>query len=232
VPATSIVPIPDGVSDEEAAWMGMAKIVQVGVRMAEHIMGDNVVLIGMGLLGQMALQYTKLIGCDQIIVIDTAPMRLEMARKHGATTVINATAAQAKEEVKKLTDGKGADVVYDITGHPAVLPTAFPLARRLGKVILLGDAGQPSQQVLSREVLTQGLKLIGVHDSLPPQQPTDHVRWSTMQMYSLFMRYVQRGQMNVKDLITHRFKPEDARKAYDLLNTDRQSVMGVMFEWA
>src|SRR5205814_1298493 len=65
--------IPDGVSDEEATWFGLACIVQNGVRRAEHEMGDAVVVIGLGILGQLVVQYTRLLGAREVVAIDTAP---------------------------------------------------------------------------------------------------------------------------------------------------------------
>jgi threonine dehydrogenase-like Zn-dependent dehydrogenase len=127
--------------------MGLGKITQVGVRAAEHKMGDNVVLIGLGLLGQLVTQYVRLMGADKIIAIDTAPMRLEMAAKHGATHTLKMPVADALKPVMDiLGGGRRADVVYDITGHAPVFAAALPLARNFGKVVILGDTGTPQQQ--------------------------------------------------------------------------------------
>ncbi|HEY9247752.1 MAG TPA: zinc-binding alcohol dehydrogenase [Rariglobus sp.] len=81
---TDLVAIPDNVSDDEAVWFGIACIVQNGIRRAEHELGDAVVIIGLGLLGQLAVQFARLSGAREIIAIDTAPRRLEFARAHGA----------------------------------------------------------------------------------------------------------------------------------------------------
>lgn len=137
--------------------MGLGKITQVGVRAAQHVLGDTVVVIGLGLLGQLVVQYARLSGASEVIGIDTAPRRLEMAASHGATHTLNMTAEKAREAVFDLTGGRGADVVYDITGHPAVFATALPLARRFGTVVLLGDAGSPNLQTLTGDVVTRGL---------------------------------------------------------------------------
>lgn len=231
LPPHHAVRIPEGVSDDAACWMGLAKITQVGVRQARHVLGDNVVVIGLGLLGQLVTQYARLSGADQVIAIDPAEPRLAMARAHGATAALATSAAEAADEVKRLTGGRGADVVYDVTGHPAVLAGALKLARSEGTVVLLGDAGAPAQQSISGDLITRGLRVVGAHDMLPPAAPVPGIRWSAVEMHELFMRYLERGQMRVEDLITHRFKPADAAEAYALLNRERQSAMGVLFEW-
>jgi 2-desacetyl-2-hydroxyethyl bacteriochlorophyllide A dehydrogenase len=225
-------PIPDGVSDEEAAWFGMACIAQVGVRGANHAMGDAVVIVGMGIVGQLVLQYVRALGARDIIVIDTAEPRLEMARAHGATQTLNISVAEAHDAVFDLTQGKGADVVYDVTGHPAVFSPALGLARRFGTLLLLGDAGTPSEQRLTSDVITRGVRIIGVHDGHIASQASDHDRWTHEAMTDLFFSFLQRDQMRVRDLITHRYAPQDAPAAYNLLQTNRDAAMGVVFDWS
>ena len=95
----------EDVAPADAAWFGMACIAQIGVRRAQHELGDTVVLIGAGLLGQLVTQYTRLLGAREIIVIDTAEKRLELARNHGATHTLNMTVDKAKEAVLDLTEG-------------------------------------------------------------------------------------------------------------------------------
>lgn len=230
-PEAALVRIPDGVSDDEAVWFGIACIVQNGVRRAQHELGDAVVVIGLGLLGQLAVQFARLSGAREIIAIDTAPRRLEMARAGGATLVLEKSAADSRADVLAATGGRLADVVYDITGHPAVLPLTFPLTRTLGKIVLLGDAGNPSQQHLTGELISRGLHIIGAHDNNPPKFASDHAWWTRNHMADLFMTYLAQGRMRVADLITHRFAPAQAPEAYRRLVEDRATAMGVVFDW-
>jgi 2-desacetyl-2-hydroxyethyl bacteriochlorophyllide A dehydrogenase len=150
--AGSLHRIPDAVTDEDATWLGLASIVQNGVRRAQHELGDNVVVVGVGLLGQLVVQYTRLLGARQIIAIDPWAKRVEMARAHGATHGLALPVERAREQVLHLTGG-GADVVYDVTGNALVLEHALPLVRRFGRLLLLGDTGTPSQQRLTRDVV-------------------------------------------------------------------------------
>jgi threonine dehydrogenase-like Zn-dependent dehydrogenase len=111
------------------------------------------------------------------------------------------------------------------------LSAALPLVRRFGKLLLLGDTGTPSEQRLTHDVVTRGLRIIGAHDNNPPTTPTDHAWWTHTNMARLFFTYLERRQMQVADLVTHRFRPEDAAAAYDFLTRDRAAAMGVVFEW-
>lgn len=230
--AKSALRVPDGVSDEAASWFALGSIVQNGVRRAGHELGDDVAVIGLGLLGQLTVQYLRLFGARQVVAIDTAPRRLEMAALHGATQVLAMGAAEAKEHLEILTDGRLADVVYDVTGHPAVFPAALGLARRFGKLLLLGDAGTPSQQCLTSDVMTRGVQVIGAHDNNPPHQATDYAYWTRDHMGQLFFTFLKRGQIRVDDLITHRYSPEEAEAAYAMLMNDRAGAMGVIFDWS
>lgn len=224
-------PIPDGVSDEDATWFGMAFIVQNGIRTAQHELGDSVVIVGAGILGQLVTQYVELMGAREIIVIDMAQPRLEMALSHGATHVLQMGAAEAREKVMELTGGRGADVVYDVTGYAPVFAAALGLVRDFGKLLLLGDTGTPSEQRLTIDVVTRGVRIFGAHDGHFSDVSTPRDFWAHDTMTQLFFTYLQRGQMKVADLITHRYAPQDAPAAYQMLQTDRSAALGVIFDW-
>lgn len=226
-----LIPIPDGVSDEDATWFHLAYITQVGVRRAEHQLGDSVALIGVGLLGQLVTQYLRLSGARAIIAIDPAEMRLKMAAAHGATTTLAMTAEAAREYVLELTEGEGVNVVYDITGFASVFPSAIRLAGDYGKVIILGDTGSPGKQQLTGDVITKGLRIIGAHDMHAPAVSTARDYWSHKRMAELFFTYLQRGDMRVNDLVTHRYSPADAVETYRMLREERATAMGVIFDW-
>lgn len=220
--------VPETVSDDEAAWVVLAVITQTGVRHAEHVMGDTAVVIGLGPLGQLVTGYLRALGLEQVLAVDPVPMRLEAALAHGATAGLCAGAAEAREFVLEHTQGRLADVVYDVTGHFAVLPSALQLARDFGKVVLLGDSPHPSRQRLTSDILARQVKLIGSRSSrLPPQ----YAHWTPQRQATLFLDYVQRGQMTVGDLITHRFDPREAPAAYRALAEKREETLGVVFDW-
>lgn len=223
--------VPDAVSDVDATWFGLANIVQNGVRRAEHTLGEAVVVVGLGLLGQLVVQYVRLQGAREVIAIDPSERRLEMARAHGATATLMLRVEQAREEVLRLTDGDGAEVVYDVTGVASVFPAALQLLRRFGRLLLLGDTGTPSAQRLTSDVVNRGLRIIGAHDTNPPPISTDHAYWSHQQMASLFFTYLQRGDMRVSDLVTHYYHPAEAAQAYQMLYEERATAMAVVFDW-
>jgi 2-desacetyl-2-hydroxyethyl bacteriochlorophyllide A dehydrogenase len=231
VKAVHAVKIPDDVSDDDATWTALGKITQIGVRAAEHRLGDSVAVIGLGLLGQLVVQYVRLMGASEIIAIDPATMRLEMAKSHGATMTLAMGANDAISEVQRLTNG-GPRIVYDVTGHYVVFPAALAMCADHGRVVLLGDTGTPELQHLTPDVIRRGLTIVGAHDRHAPPDPIPGIEWNAPQIFELFLKYISRGQMRVSDLVTHRFKPHQAAEAYAVLERQREKAMGVIFEWS
>ncbi|OGV72060.1 MAG: hypothetical protein A3K19_08210 [Lentisphaerae bacterium RIFOXYB12_FULL_65_16] len=220
--------LPECTADEDATWSWLTVVTQTGVRRAEQVMGETAAVLGLGPLGQLTVQYLRLIGLREIIAIDTVPERLDMAVAHGATAVFRGSAADAEPFVTERTNGQRADVVYDVTGHDSVFALAQKLTRTLGTVVLIGDAPHPSQQHLTHDVVRRQLKIVGTqNDFLPPQ----HAHWCAAKQIPLFYLYLHRGQMRVSDLVSHRFAPADAAQAYALLEERRGSTLGVVFHW-
>jgi len=229
--ASDVRRIPKGVSDEDATWFGLANIAQNGVRQVDHALGEAVAVVGLGLLGQLIVQYTRLLGAREVIAIDPASRRLEMAMDHGATVALATDAGSARTRVLELTGGSGVDVAYDATGAAPVLPDALSLLKRFGRLVLIGDTGFPNLQHLTGDVVIKGLRIFGAHDGNPPPISSDHAFWSHERMTELFFKYLQRGDMRVSDMITHRYSPQDADEAYQMLANRRSDAMGVVFDW-
>ena len=197
------------------------------VRRAELRMGARVVVIGLGPLGQLLVQYARVVGAEEILAVDLAPGRLETAGAHGATQTFAGSAADALPFVQEHTDGRLADVVFDATGHYAVFPLALKLVRNFGTMMLTGDSPHPSKQTLRADVITRQVSIRGTHnENLPP----DQAEWTRPQA-QLFHAYVARGQMRVDDLITSRFSPAEAPDVYAMLLENRTETLGVLFDW-
>lgn len=229
--ASLLFSVPEHVSDEEAAWATLARTTQLGVRRANLEMGETAVVIGLGLLGQLVTQYIALSGAAQIIAIDTSASRLELARQSGATSTLHLSVADAVERVHELTNGEMADVVFDVTGHPAVLAPASALLRKLGRLVLLGDCPTPSQQVLGPRIVGNSVSILGIHGMMHPEVETPWNKWTAGRMTRLFFTYLKDHRLRVKHLITHRCDPADAQDIYTSLVKDAENVLGVILLW-
>ncbi len=220
-----LIPVADGVTDEEASWFALASIAQIGLAAAEIAPGDAVAVIGAGVLGQLVAQLARTAGAGAVVVVARSQPRLEAAVAHGATHAVAADAAEARDAVLAHTNGEGAAVVYDVTGSERVFADALKLARPHGTVVLLGDAGHPSEQRLGPELLFAGLHVVGAH--FVHADMADYRR-----MADEFFAAVRDGSLVVRDLISTRVRPQDAPALYASLADEDPSRLGVLFDWS
>jgi 2-desacetyl-2-hydroxyethyl bacteriochlorophyllide A dehydrogenase len=229
-PLSQVQAIPDGVTDDQAVFWNLGKTVMNGVRLARIALGEAVVLVGVGILGQLATQYAALSGAWPLVVVDLSELRLEMARKHGATHALLGGRDELLAQVREITRGRMADVAFEITGNQRVIPMVVRLVRRLGRVVLLGSPRGKVELDFHDEVHTLGLQIIGAHVSTHPEVETPYNPWTPERNGELFFDLVMAGKLQVAELITHRLPWRDAPAAYERLATDRTKVMGVVLE--
>jgi len=225
VGAERLIPVPDGITDEDASWFALASIAQIGIASAGITPGDAVVVIGAGVLGQLVAQFARAAGAGSVIVVARAQPRLDAALAHGASHAVAADADRARIEVLALTNGEGAAVVFDVTGSEPVFTASLRLARPHGTVVLLGSAGHPTEQRLGPELLLAGLHVVGAH--FDHADMTEHRR-----MAGEFFAAVEGGSVIVHDLITQRARPQDAAAVYESLSDGDPARLGVLFDWS
>jgi 2-desacetyl-2-hydroxyethyl bacteriochlorophyllide A dehydrogenase len=231
LPATSVRVVPEEVTAEEASFLTLAQIVLNGIRRGRVALGESVVIVGAGLLGQLATQFAHLCGAVPLIVVDPAEARLAVVKRHGATHVVAQTIDAAREAVVAATHGRMADVVFEVTGNPVVIPGALRLARRLGRVVLLGSPRGPVSVDFHDEAHTLGLEIIGAHNSTHPPADVPHTPWSQARHAELFFDLLLERRLDVAALVTHRYPGHQASEAYRMLLEDRSRALGVLFQW-
>jgi 2-desacetyl-2-hydroxyethyl bacteriochlorophyllide A dehydrogenase len=230
-PADDAYRVPAGVTPAAAAFAVLGSTTQLAVRRAAPALGERVGVIGCGLLGQLLVQYSVLAGARAVVAIDAPGPRLAAAAVHGATHVLALDAGDAGEAVAEITGGRLFDVVYDATGHPAVLASAVRLVRRLGRVVLVGDTPTPSEQRLGPGVVSNAVAILGIHALTRPAVSDDFHPWSAGEIAALFLEYVAAGRLRVDDLVTSVRSPLDAAAVYEELRHDRSGQLGVVFDW-
>jgi alcohol dehydrogenase len=135
---TFTLPIPEGVTDEEAVLLtDILPTGYVGALRADIRPGATVVVVGLGPVGMMALQCAQLFGPARILAIDMVPERLERARQLGAET-IDARAAPGSQQVLEATQGRGAESVIEAVGADATVLDALSCAATGGTVSIVG----------------------------------------------------------------------------------------------
>ncbi|MBI3972161.1 MAG: zinc-binding dehydrogenase [Chloroflexi bacterium] len=225
------IPIPDGVSDEDATFCTLATTVMNGFRLGTPQLGEDAVVLGQGILGHIVGQYLRLVGCRSVVAVDVADSRLEVSRRAGAATHwLNPQRDAAAAAVRDLTGGRGADVVYEATGRTETYDLAFALARFYGRVVGLGSPRWPAP-VDMMQVHMKSLRVLGAIVSSHPSEDNRDNRWSRRANGHYVMELLARRQLNVRDLITHRFPAADAPDVYARLLEKRTDFLGVILQW-
>ena len=138
-PAEKIMLLPNNVSFNECA---LAEPLSISLRATKHagdLKGKTVAVYGAGPIGLLAVQCIKYFGAERIIAIDLVDDRLEMAKKCGATDVINSN-DDIKAITREMTDNVGVDVVFDAAGVPQTVNGGIDIVRNGGKIIWIGLA--------------------------------------------------------------------------------------------
>ena len=219
-------PVPEGVRPESAAWFGLAKIAFMGAKAVRYSLGDSVLVVGAGPIGQMTVRWANAVGASGLVAVDMVAARLELARRGGAGHVFaKALSESLVPEVAAACGGELPQVVVDTTGNAAVFTEALRFARKYGRVLLLGDTGAPAQQRLSPDVILKGLTIVGAHD------PHTTAEWPESRIVQLFFELVGTGRFNMDGLNTHTFRPAQHAEAYRVANQERGGTMGIVFDW-
>jgi L-iditol 2-dehydrogenase len=160
VPQHILYRLPENVSFENAAMVEPVAVALHAINLTEISVNDTVVVGGAGMIALFVIQLLKLAGCGQIIAFDLDQDRLDLALKLGATHAFKADEANISEEVKKLTNGRGADIGFEVVGVTPVLKTVIGSVRKGAQITLVGNVSAnvelPLQQVVTRQLKLQG----------------------------------------------------------------------------
>jgi predicted dehydrogenase len=229
--------IPGDVSFEQAAYTSIASIGLQGMRLARVALGDRVLVIGLGLIGQICVALLKAQGC-RVFGVDIDPAKLELARAMGADEVGLGSPAG---EVKSFSRSMGVDAVILTTATNSNDPIEFAAdaARPRGRIVLVGTAGLsiPRPPFFKKE-----LEFTVSHSLGPGREESDYeqkgldyppgyVRWTAQRNMQAVLETMAAGQLPVERLSTHRFAIERAPEAYDMITSGRDRHFGILLEY-
>ncbi len=162
VPQETCVVIRDDAPLTVAALIGCAVTTGIGavIHTAQVQAGERVAVFGCGGVGLSILMGARLVGAQQIIAIDRVPRKLDMARRFGATDVINANDVNVIEAVRRLTDSRGADVAFEAVGLPQLQIECVEAARPGGKAVFVGLSPMGSSTDLSGAKIVRQEKIV------------------------------------------------------------------------
>ncbi|HEY0431983.1 MAG TPA: bi-domain-containing oxidoreductase, partial [Pyrinomonadaceae bacterium] len=225
VPQNLCVRLPDALSFEEAAFATVGAIALQGVRLAEPTLGESVVVIGLGLVGQLTVQLLKANGC-RVFGVDIDEARIQLAIALGAEA--GSLPNVAREKVQAWSRGRGADacIIAAATASNDPVELAGEISRLKGRVVAVGMVGMnvPRNVYYQRE-LTLKVSMSygpGRHDPDYEERghdyPVAYVRWTEGRNLEAFLDLLALGRIEVKPLVTHRFAIAEASRAYQLIS--------------
>ena len=227
VPVNLATPIPPSVSDAEASTVTLGAIALQGVRRFAPTLGETVVVLGLGLLGQITVQLLKANGC-RVIGIDLDPERTRLAECMGADAVLVAEESAPIDQIARLTQGLGADGVIITAAAPdaGLLDRACGFCRRKGRVVLVGDVPITIDRaaIYAKELdfLISTSYGPGRYDQVYEEKgldyPAAYVRWTENRNMAAYLELIADGKIDVKSLIAREVPVADADAAYAALS--------------
>ena len=228
----AVIPIPDGVDMKEAAFAFLSSFPFLGIRKLEVEIGEAVMVAGLGLLGQFAVQIAKLAGACPVMACDFSPERRELALKLGADLVFDPREADFIEKVKAATGGKGPEAVVEVTGHIAGLQQALEYIAFEGRIALLGCTRVSDQYIdFYKYIHRRGIRLIGCHNHARPKLESRPGEWTEADDSRTYLKLLKAGRLTASPLIGQTVSPMDAEKLYAELASAKNPPLGVLFDW-
>ncbi|MXV73092.1 zinc-binding dehydrogenase [Candidatus Poribacteria bacterium] len=217
-----IVPLFDDVSFEAGTFLPLTTSAVAWSDSSGVKAGDTVVVLGQGLVGSLMMQVLRGYNPARIITVDALPLRCELSTQLGADVSINAGEIDPVDEVRRLADGKGADLVIDCVGGYAGVKSfeqAQDMTRQFGTIQLIALYQQAPLPLHSSKMMSKRL-VAGILTDEPRSQ-----------IAARALKKIQNGEIRAADMITHRFHYTEAKAAFDLLWNSPGDTLGVLIKW-
>ncbi len=238
VPKNLVTVIPSNVDDETAAFTVIGAIAMQGIRLVKPNIGENVVVTGLGLIGLMAVQILRANGC-RVIGIDFDKAKCALAKEFGAEVVNLSEGQNAIAVADGFTRGRGVDAVLITASSKSnnVVHQAATMCRKRGRIVLIGVVGLELSRAdfYEKELSFQVSCSYGPgrydeeYEAKGNDYPYAFVRWTEQRNFEAVLDLMASGSIDIKPLISHRFKIDDAVAAYEKL--DDRSSLGILLDY-
>ncbi len=238
VPRNLLTPLPKNVDFESAAFTTLGAIAMHGFRLAEPQLGENVAVIGLGLVGLLMIQIASAAGCN-VLGIDLDPKRIDIASSLG----LEAVSRQRAESTPQLfTANRGFDVVLICADTPSNDPVelAGVIARDKARVVATGAVGLtlPRKIYYEKELSFINSRSYGPgrydsnYEENGQDYPLGYVRWTEGRNFQAVVDLMESGKLIAKPLVTHRFPIEKATQAYEVITGKKKELfLGVVLTY-
>jgi len=209
---TTLHPMPDNLGVEEGVSACNVGIGVEAIRRAHIDVGDNVTVIGVGLLGLIILQLARISGAGRTIAVGRGH-RLKIAGELGVDEQVDRMECDVVKRVKELTGGSGADVVIECAGAEEAVRQSLDCVRRGGRVVLAGISEQKGIPLDTNRIVLDEIDVVGTRGA--PNALSESIR------------FLASGRINVKPLVTHQLPLTEARKGIEIFSNRLENVIRV-----
>lgn len=189
-------------------------------------------VMGLGLLGQFAVQTAHLCGCFPVIALDYNEKRRNIALESGADAAFSPDEPDLEEKIQSLTEGKGVNNTVEVTGNPQAVVQALKLTAPFGRVSLVGCSRTPTENIdFYNLVHRPGITIIGAHNMARPLDDRRPGVWTMAEDMKILLKFMAAGRLQSKLLHTFTADPSEAPQIYDRLFARDPDMLGVVFDW-
>lgn len=240
VPVNLAVKVPKSVSLKQATFSTIASIAIQGIRQADLRMGENCLIIGMGIIGQLSYKILEASGMNPLGV-DVSEGQVEQSKNAGIKNVYNRNQEGIEEIIISFTNGYGADAIIITAGTSSLDPVEFAgtLARKKAKVVIVGavPTGFSRMHYYKKELDLRMSFSYGPgrsdmsYEEKGIDYPIAYVRWTENRNMQSYIDLLASGRLNIAPLISHTFSLEEAPKAYDMILARQEPISGVVIQY-
>ena len=223
--------LPDAVSDDAATFVSLADVALHAVRRAAPSIGDAVAVFGVGVVGQLIVQFARMAGAYPVVAVDLDDRRLELAVESGASHTVNAGRDDAVEAIQDASYGAGARAVFMATRTPHVLPDCIRAADNGGVIAVTGSAPGAVGIELQVDLLRRELTIFGTYQAFYPHEPYHRFQWPRPRNREYVIELMARGELRVDHLISHRVPYTGAAEMYALIEQGPTGWLAIVLDW-
>lgn len=222
----------DNVSFNEAAMAFIGSFSIAAIRKARLEVGESCLVMGLGILGQLAVQYAHASGAVPIIAADPNEERRKMALENGADYALNPLDEDFAQQVKKITNG-GVNVALEISGVGAGLISCLDCMARFGRVVLEGCTRNSDFTIdFYRRVHGCGVQIIGANSAARPAVDSSPGLFTQRDDIQSILKLCAGKRVDMKSLVREIHSPEDCAEIYSRLVNDKNFPVCVQFDWS
>ena len=217
-------------SFEEAALWHIATFPMAAIRKCGLEIGESAVVMGLGILGMMAVGLLHAAGAVPVIAVDPIEEKRKQALDFGADYALDPFEEGFAERVKELT-GKGANVAIEVTGNGKALDQVLDAMAKMGRVALLGCTRHSDFTIdYYRKVHSPGISLIGAHTMARPKKESSRGLWTDRDDIFACRKLFERGRIRFSELLQESYSPAEAPEVYRRLAQEK-SFPVTQFDW-